>query len=192
MIMILEYMSEYFGMFLGALALLIVQAICDLSLPDYMADIVNLGVINGNVNYIVQTGGKMILITLLSAACTIVTGYFASRIAANTARDMRADIFKRVQTFFKPRARQIFACFPHHPDHQRYHPDPAADCLDGAHGVLFGHHGHRRGDQGQRRKHAPCPGRSLERCLSILVLIICPCSTWCCPKCASCKRWSIA
>jgi ATP-binding cassette, subfamily B, multidrug efflux pump len=102
MIMVIEYMSEYFGMFLGALALLVVQAICDLSLPDYMSDIVNNGVISGNVNYIVQTGGKMILLTLVSAACTIVTGYFAARIAAYTARDMRADVFKRVQTFSNP------------------------------------------------------------------------------------------
>ncbi len=81
---------------------MVVQAICDLSLPDYMSNIVDTGVINGNVNYILQTGGKMILITLLSAACMIVTGYFAARIAAYTARDMRADVFKRVQTFSNP------------------------------------------------------------------------------------------
>jgi len=102
MIMVLEYMSEYIGMFLGALALLVIQAICDLSLPDYMSDIVDTGVINGNVNFIVQTGLKMILITLLSAACAIATGYLAARIAAYTARDMRADVFKRVQTFSNP------------------------------------------------------------------------------------------
>lgn len=102
MIMVLEYMSEYFGMFLAALALLVVQAICDLALPDYMSKLVNDGVINGNVGYIVQTGGKMILITLLSAVCMIITGYLASRIAAFTARDMRADVFKRVQTFSNP------------------------------------------------------------------------------------------
>ncbi|MGD0749927.1 MAG: ABC transporter ATP-binding protein [Anaerolineales bacterium] len=102
MILVIEYMLEYPGMILGALTLLVVQAICDLSLPDYMSDIVDNGVLNGNVNYIFQIGGKMILITLLSAACMIVTGYFASRIAAFTARDMRADVFKRVQTFSNP------------------------------------------------------------------------------------------
>ena len=102
MILVIEYMLEYPGMILGALTLLVVQAICDLSLPDYMSDIVDNGVINGNVNYILQIGGKMILITLLSAACMVVTGYFASRIAAFTARDIRADVFKRVQTFSNP------------------------------------------------------------------------------------------
>jgi ATP-binding cassette subfamily B protein len=102
MTIVFEYMSDYFGMFLGAMALLVVQAICDLSLPDYMANIVNTGVLGGNIAYIVQTGGTMLLITLLSAVCTIATGYFAARIAAFTARDMRADVFKRVQTFSNP------------------------------------------------------------------------------------------
>jgi ATP-binding cassette, subfamily B, multidrug efflux pump len=102
MIFVLEYMLEYLGMLLAALALLVVQAICDLALPGYMSDIVNDGVISGNIAYIVQIGVKMILVTLLSAVCAIVVGYFASRIAAYTARDMRADVFKRVQTFSHP------------------------------------------------------------------------------------------
>jgi ATP-binding cassette subfamily B protein len=86
-------------MLVGALALLVLQAICDLALPDYMADIVNIGVLNGNGSFIVQTGIKMLLITFFGAACSIAVGYFAARIAAFTARDMRADVFKRVQTF---------------------------------------------------------------------------------------------
>lgn len=102
MIMVLEYMSEYIGMILIALALLIIQAVSDLALPSYMSDIVNNGVISGNVDYIVQIGAKMILITLLSAVCSIAVGYFAARTAAYTARDMRADVFKRVQTFSNP------------------------------------------------------------------------------------------
>ena len=102
MIMVMEYMSEYLGMLLVTLALLVVQAICDLSLPDYMSDIVNTGVLSGNASFIVQTGIKMLLITLLSAVCTIVVGYFAARIAAFTARDIRADVFKRVHTFSNP------------------------------------------------------------------------------------------
>jgi ATP-binding cassette, subfamily B, multidrug efflux pump len=102
MIMVLEYMSEYIGMFLAAIALLIIQAICDLSLPGYMADIVNNGVLTGDTNYIVQIGGKMLLITLVSAVCLIATGYLSARIAAYSARDMREDVFKRVQTFSHP------------------------------------------------------------------------------------------
>jgi len=102
MIMVFEYMSEYIGMLAGALALLAAQAICTLALPNYMSDILDNGVLTGSVNYIVQTGIKMMLITLLSAACSVAVGYFAARIAANTSRDIRADLFKRVETFSNP------------------------------------------------------------------------------------------
>ena len=99
MIMVFEYMSEYIGMLSGALALLVAQAICDLSLPNYMSDIVDTGVLSGNINYIVQTGIKMILITLLSAACSVTVGYFAARIAAFTARRMRAMYSRECRLF---------------------------------------------------------------------------------------------
>ena len=102
MTMVFEYMSGYIGMLLAAMALLGVQAYCDLTLPDLMSDIINTGIFTGNITYILVTGTKMILITLLSAACAVATGYFAARVAANTARDMRFDIFKRVQTFSNP------------------------------------------------------------------------------------------
>jgi ATP-binding cassette subfamily B multidrug efflux pump len=102
MVMVMEYMSAYIGMILGALVLTVIQAACDLALPSYMADIVNNGVISGNVSVIIQTGIKMLLITLLSAVCAIAIGYFAARTAASTAGDMRTDVFKRVQTFSNP------------------------------------------------------------------------------------------
>ncbi|HEX9116845.1 MAG TPA: ABC transporter permease, partial [Anaerolineae bacterium] len=102
MTLVIEYMSEYYGMIAGALTLLVVQAICDLTLPDYMSDIVNTGVLAGNVAYILQIGIKMVLVTLLSAACSIAVGYFAARTAAYTARDLREDVFKRVLTFSNP------------------------------------------------------------------------------------------
>ena len=47
MIMVFEYMSGYIGMLAGALVLLIVQATCDLSLPNYMSDIVDTGAMQG-------------------------------------------------------------------------------------------------------------------------------------------------
>ena len=102
MIMVMEYVSQYYGMLIATVALLVVQVICDLSLPGYMSDIVNNGVISGDVAYIVQIGMKMLLVTLLSGMCAVATGYFAARTAAYTARDLRADVFKRVQTFSNP------------------------------------------------------------------------------------------
>ena len=82
-----------------AVALLFAQAICDLTLPDYMSDIVNTGVIDSNIPYIWQMGGKMVLVSLASAVASILVGYIAAYIAANVAGDLRSGVFKKVESF---------------------------------------------------------------------------------------------
>ena len=50
-------------------------------------------------NYLLRTGGMMLLISLLSGACTIVTGFLAARTAAGAARNIRKDLFTKVENF---------------------------------------------------------------------------------------------
>ena len=50
-------------------------------------------------NYILRTGGIMLLISLLGGNCTIAVGYFASKTAAGAARDIRQGVFKKVESF---------------------------------------------------------------------------------------------
>jgi ATP-binding cassette subfamily B multidrug efflux pump len=51
------------------------------------------------LNYLLYYGGLMILLTILSMACTIAVSYLAAKIATGIARDMRRDIFKKVENF---------------------------------------------------------------------------------------------
>jgi len=50
-------------------------------------------------DYILRTGGMMLLISLLGGVCTIITGYLAARTAAGAARDIRRDVFEKVESF---------------------------------------------------------------------------------------------
>jgi ATP-binding cassette subfamily B protein len=50
---------------------------------------------------IVHIGGLMLLISLLSGACTIAVGFFSARVAAGFGRDLRRYIFRKVATFSK-------------------------------------------------------------------------------------------
>ncbi|MGB9593411.1 MAG: ABC transporter ATP-binding protein, partial [Anaerolineae bacterium] len=50
-------------------------------------------------NYILRTGGSMLLISLLSITCAIIVGFLASRTAAGLARDLRREVFRRVMSF---------------------------------------------------------------------------------------------
>ena len=49
--------------------------------------------------YIVRMGIIMLLLSLLSMACTITVAYLSARTAAGAARDMRRDVFKTVESF---------------------------------------------------------------------------------------------
>ncbi len=50
-------------------------------------------------DYILRMGGMMLLISLLGGVCTVITGWLAARTAAGMARDLRQDVFKKVESF---------------------------------------------------------------------------------------------
>lgn len=50
-------------------------------------------------DYILHTGEWMLLISLLGGACMVVTGFLSARTAAGAARDIRKDVFKKVESF---------------------------------------------------------------------------------------------
>jgi ATP-binding cassette subfamily B protein len=49
--------------------------------------------------YILRAGGLMLLMTLASVACTIAVAFLASRTAAGMARDIRGELFEKVENF---------------------------------------------------------------------------------------------
>jgi len=51
--------------------------------------------------YIWRIGGWMILYTFLSAVATILVGFLSAKIAAGVAKDLRRDIFSKVESFSK-------------------------------------------------------------------------------------------
>lgn len=50
-------------------------------------------------SYILRVGAIMLVVTLLSAVATITVGYLSAKIAAGTGRDLRSDIFRKVESF---------------------------------------------------------------------------------------------
>ena len=57
-----------------------------LGLPAYLSDIINRGIADKDMNYILHTGLIMLGIAVLGMVCNIITGFFASRQAFTQAR----------------------------------------------------------------------------------------------------------
>lgn len=95
----LRYLKGHIPAVLAVVALLAVQVTCELMLPRYMADIVNVGIVQaagGDRGYLASMAGSMFALCFGSIAAAAAAGYLASRLAATIARDLRARLFSRV------------------------------------------------------------------------------------------------
>ncbi|MFD8496993.1 ABC transporter ATP-binding protein [Amycolatopsis sp. NPDC059657] len=80
-------------------ALQLVQTLAILYLPTLNADIIDNGVVKGDMGYILRIGGVMLAGTLIQILCAIGAVYFGARTAMAFGRDVRAAVFTRVQDF---------------------------------------------------------------------------------------------
>lgn len=79
--------------------LLIVQAYCDLALPSYTANIVDIGIQNADINYIMDVGFLMLIMVSVSVFATIGISYFSSRVSSGYAKDLRKVVYAKVLKF---------------------------------------------------------------------------------------------
>lgn len=71
----------------------------ELGLPTLLARMIDVGIQNGDREYIWKMGMAMIAITLTGIAMNIMLGYFTSRITTNIVADVRDDLFEKVQGY---------------------------------------------------------------------------------------------
>ena len=77
-----------------------IQVWLDLKLPDYMTSITTLVQTKGSkMSSILIEGSKMMLCALGSLLSAFITGYFASYTAASFGKNLRSDIFRKVESF---------------------------------------------------------------------------------------------
>ena len=96
---VFKYYKSYIPLIVGILAFLFGQAMCELALPGYMSDIINNGIVKGDMDYIKKIGLIMILVSCGSVICSIVSSYLAARTAAGSARKIRGALFDKVTDF---------------------------------------------------------------------------------------------
>ena len=101
MFRIMKYLSKAeIGQMLIALVSIVGQIWFDLELPDYMSDITTLVETPGSAMADIWTaGGKMLLISLGSVCCAIITGYIAARVASSFGQRLRSLEFRKVESF---------------------------------------------------------------------------------------------
>ena len=78
---------------------MLLEASMDLLQPTLMADIIDVGVANGDLNYVMSVGLKMLLFSLLGMAGGILCSVFSSLASSSFAADLRKNLFAKIQKF---------------------------------------------------------------------------------------------
>ncbi|MCQ4796091.1 ABC transporter ATP-binding protein/permease [Anaerofustis stercorihominis] len=77
----------------------IIEVFMEVLIPFYMANIIDLGIEKGNLNYIVKLGVFLFGIALVSLICGVLAGKYAAGAAAGFAKNLRKDMFHKIQDF---------------------------------------------------------------------------------------------
>jgi ATP-binding cassette subfamily B multidrug efflux pump len=93
------YLRPYRGSVAVVLFLLLIQAIANLYLPNLNADLINNGVVKGDVSYIWKVGAVMLGASVLIMGASILLAYLSARVAMAFGRDLREGVFSAVETF---------------------------------------------------------------------------------------------
>jgi ATP-binding cassette subfamily B protein len=99
MIKLFKNLKPYTLMIIMVMVFVFLQAFSEIYLPTLMADIVDIGVINGDVAYIIRIGGWMILIAVIGMISAIFGSYWAAKVATGFGRDLRTKVFTKVESF---------------------------------------------------------------------------------------------
>ncbi|MCX6407583.1 MAG: ABC transporter ATP-binding protein [Propionibacteriales bacterium] len=101
--MLIPLLRRHLRPYRGPIAVVVLfqlaQTIANLYLPGLNAEIIDEGVVEGDVGRIWSTGAVMLLVTVLQVACTVVAVYVGARVAMALGRDLRAGVFDAVEGF---------------------------------------------------------------------------------------------
>jgi ATP-binding cassette, subfamily B, multidrug efflux pump len=99
MIKLFKNLKPYTLMIIAVMVFVFLQAFSEIYLPTLMADIVDIGVINGDVAYIIRIGGWMLLIAVIGMISAVFGSYWAAKVATGFGRDLRIKVFTKVESF---------------------------------------------------------------------------------------------
>ncbi|WP_458413401.1 ABC transporter ATP-binding protein [Schinkia sp. CFF1] len=99
MVKLLKHLSNYKWLILGIFGLIFIQSMAELFLPTLMADIIDKGVVVGNIAYIWKIGGYMLVVSALSGIASIFASFYSAKAAVGLGRDIRRKVFTHIEQF---------------------------------------------------------------------------------------------
>jgi ATP-binding cassette, subfamily B, multidrug efflux pump len=99
MIRLFRFMSPFKLEIAGILLLVFLQSLATLYLPTLMSDIVDTGILNNDINYILKIGAVMLAVAAGGTLCSVAASFLSARTSMAFGQRVRSNIFRRVESF---------------------------------------------------------------------------------------------
>ncbi|MEW9698073.1 ABC transporter ATP-binding protein [Paenibacillus sp. SI8] len=99
MFKLFRLLKPYSVQVVAVVVFMLLQSLAQLYLPTLLADIVDVGVVNGDIPYIIKYGAYMLFVALGATVCVVIASYLLARSATGFGRDLRRTVFNHVESF---------------------------------------------------------------------------------------------
>lgn len=105
--LILRYLKNYKLLFFFNVISVFGFVLVELGIPTIVATMIDVGITNKDTSFIYMMGGCIALVSFIGVGGTIALGYCCAKISTSITRDIRNDVFKKVQQFTANEFNQI-------------------------------------------------------------------------------------
>lgn len=96
---IFKFLKPYKLLCVFTIIFILFDVIGALYIPTITANMINSGVGNKDIDYIIKEGILMLIVTVVSGAGALIGSYLCSKLTSNMGRDMRNSLYKKSLTF---------------------------------------------------------------------------------------------
>lgn len=96
---LLQFLKPYKALCFFTLLVMVLDVAGTLYIPTLVADMINIGISSGNMDYVIQKGVVMLVVALLSGAGTLLGSFLCARLSARLGRDLRNALYDKSLAF---------------------------------------------------------------------------------------------
>ncbi|MCI6244602.1 MAG: ABC transporter transmembrane domain-containing protein, partial [Eubacterium sp.] len=96
---LLVYLKNYKKESVFAPLFKMLEAIFELIVPLVVASVIDDGILQNNMGVILSRAGILVLLAVVGMVAAITAQYFAAKAATGFGRELRSDLFKKIQSF---------------------------------------------------------------------------------------------
>ena len=94
-----KYVKKYVLYFIIAPLFMLTEVVGEVWLPKLVSLMINNGIVNENISYIISMGLTMVGVALIMMCGGVFGNFFATKAAVSFATDLRSDVFAKIQRF---------------------------------------------------------------------------------------------